>query len=106
MAIMTKGERENKELKAKVKELEQFISTQQKLIEILKSMPGKISLKEGNKSDGIEKSNSVDGRLQRKCGAVAPASSTGLSKNRKPDAGSHNAHAKLMEKEAPKEARA
>lgn len=67
---MGKTEREQiKQLRAKVRDLEQMVSSQQKVIEIMKSMPG---VREVKLDDGDTKSKSrVRGPVQKRGRPVA-----------------------------------
>ena len=74
--VMGKGDDEVKKLRARVLELEKVVSTQLKLIEILRSMPGcqEVTLKDGKK--GIRK------RAQGRSGPVVKDSAEGQPADR------------------------
>jgi hypothetical protein len=74
---MGKGNDEVKKLRAKVLELEKVVSTQLKLIEILRTMPGcqEVKLKDGQK--GVRKRTQGRGGLVVKDGAKGQSTDRG-----------------------------
>jgi hypothetical protein len=87
-------EKEIKQLRAKVRELELLTSTQTKLIEILKSMPGcqGVKLKD-------EKTKRVPARAQKRGGDMAEDGSKRESGDIGKNAGGHNENSSSVEKQ-------
>ena len=95
---MGKSEQEQiKQLRAKVRELETIVTSQQKVIEIMKSMPG---IREVKLADGDKKSKSrVRRRVQKQDGSVSDERSTGEPKNDSRDLGCNDQNAAVVAKD-------
>ena len=90
---MGKSEQQQiKQLRAKVRELEQTVVAQQKLVEIMKSLPG---VREVKPKDGDAKSR-VHRRTQVRSGAVAEDSSPRESKANGQDIGGDDKDSKIV----------
>ena len=94
---MGKSEQQQiKQLRAKVRDLEQMVSSQQKVIEIMKSMPG---IGEVNLDDGDKKSKSrVHRRVQKQDRSVSERGSTREPGENSQDLGCNDKDAKVVEK--------
>jgi hypothetical protein len=94
---MAKSEQQQiKQLRAKIRELELMVTSQQKLIEIMKSMPG---VREVKLEDEDTKSKSrVHRRTEKRSGSVAETSSTREPEVSSEDLGRNDENPKIMEK--------
>ena len=94
------GKREDQEIKqlrAKVRDLELMITTQNKLIEILKSMPGC----QGVKIKDDDSKTGVSGRNQKKSGSVVKNGAKGQPEERGKPSLAHHTNNEVVEKQSP-----
>lgn len=90
---MGKSEQQQiRQLRAKVRELEQTVAAQKKIVEIMKSLPGvrEVKPKDGNAKSGVHR------RTQTRSGAVAEDGSTRESKANGRDLGGDDKDSKIV----------